>query len=185
MHQTIGRGADTLPAYTPSLYALDDAAQTVQTLLLMAQNGLPGVHQDCCVALVCNLSDDQLTWLQEHFGQSFMEQVETAANQDQLDASSIVVQFPQHKLPQLCTFQLRSGFAVFVLQDGHCPLWMRPAVAWEDPDYVQEMHLRERSVRTAQGAPSSASTAPKLSAAEELVQQYGHLSKHSKRRARS
>lgn len=112
-----------------------------------------------------------------------MQQVEAAANQDDA-GTGVIVQFPEHKLPQLSLFQLRDGSAVFVLKKGHTPLWMQSAVAWEDPDYVQEMRLRQLPDKVTQSEPSNTSAAPKLSAAEELVQQYGHLDKTSRKRAR-
>ena len=61
MHRVLGTGSATLSAYAPYLTALsnsvDVAAESVQTVLLMAQNGVAGVSSAACVALLFNLND--------------------------------------------------------------------------------------------------------------------------------
>ena len=175
------RDSDVIAAvYAPAFEhfeALGAATETVQTMLLMSQNGVAGVDADSCLAIDCNLDDEQLVWATETFGTDFITQVKAVASRlDQ--AAGIAMRFPKHELPRLCVVQLRNGLAVFEVQQGITPLWMRPSAYWDDPNHVHALNIREQNVT------ETDSNLTKLSAAEQLQLEFGHVDKVFKQRSR-
>ena len=179
-HNVFGDSAVVAAVYAPvfeQFEALSAATETVQTMLLMSQNGVAGVDADSCLAIDCNFDDEQLVWATETFGTDFITQVKAVASRlDQ--AAGIAVRFPKHELPCLCVVQLRNGLAVFEVQQGFTPLWMRPSAYWDDPNHVHELKMREQNVT------DTNSNITKLSAAEKLQLEFGYVDKVSKRRSR-
>lgn len=177
MHSALGSEAATCAAYAPSLEVLDSTAETVQTVLLMAQNGLAGLNSESCFALALHL-DDSLgvtSWMQNAFGADFVDQVQAVANHGG-ENNSIAVKFPSHELPKLSVIQLNDGTSVFALQAGYTPAWMRPATVW-DPQLMQELDARASTGKLGSDSPAIA-----LSAAETLRLQYGVQDKGSKQK---
>ena len=181
MHTVLGGGADTLSAYAPSIDALDEAAQIVHLVLLMAQNGVAGIDSNTCFALACLVLEEQAEqklWMQLTFGAPFVNEVQEAAEQDSADLG-IAVGFPKHQLPKLSVFQLRDGTAVYTLEGLDTPWWMRPSAAWCDPEYQHEMDSK------AAGSEPNQDPAPvqeQPSAAELLRIQYGDTDVGSRKR---
>lgn len=177
MHETLGAAADTAHAYVPAFDCLG-ATEVIQMVLLMAQNGLPGLDSNCCLALALTTDDYHQDWMQQHFGAGFMEEVQAAA--DSMDYSRRVL-FPSCQLPRLFIPQLDYGTQYFVLEGGiQMPWWMVPV------GEAQGAHTGQGAA--AKGTPQEPAEAS-LDAAEQgharqLVQQWGHLDKNSSRKGR-
>lgn len=173
MH-TAGADSDVTPAY---LAALDvfEGTQGVQTALLMQQNGLSGLSTEACLALVCVMEEYHLTWLHETFGAAFVNELELLANssfQDTSQPESALLKFPDHPLPKLCVVQLNDRPAYLGVDDDETPWWMVPmTAAW------QHGQSTEASVQQSQ---SSSEQGAEVSAAEQLVAEFGHLEKRNK-----
>ena len=199
MHQVLGSGGETLSAYAPYLTRLTDsldvAAETVQTVLLMAQNGLAGVSSAACVALAYNLNDladlddEQTQWMQDTFGAKFVHTVQAVAIATLSDVNttklaSIAVRFPKQHLPKVSEVDLSDGTAVFALQLGCTPFWLWSSAARQDPSFVREVQSRETQVQDSDNQPDTVPDAAQPSAAEQLVAQYGHVGKGNKKKRR-
>ena len=78
MHHVIKDDPSVISAYLPALNAWQGAA-AVQTVLLMAQNGVAGLDYEGCLAVCCNIEELHLEWIREKFGAGFVEQVEAVA----------------------------------------------------------------------------------------------------------
>ena len=181
MHTVLGNGADMLSAYAPTVDALAEAAETVHLVLLMAQNGVAGIDSNTCLALVCNVLDEQAEqklWMQLIFGARFVDEVQQAAEHGSADLG-IAVGFPTHELPKLSVFELRDGTAVFTLEGVETPWWMRPSAAWGDPEYQHEMDSKAAESEPNQD-PAPVQKQP--SAAELLRAQYGDTDVGSRKR---
>ena len=187
MHTVLGSGADTLSAYAPSVDVLNEAAETVHFVLLMAQNGVAGIDSNTCLALECNVLDEQAEqklWMQLIFGAHFVDEVQEAARaavlpeQDSAELD-IAVGFPKHELPTLSVFQLRDGTAVFILEGLDTPWWMRPSAAWGDPEYQHEIDTKAAGSEPHQDPDP---VQKQSSAAELLRAQYGDTHVGSRKR---
>ena len=66
MLKVTGAGADVSAAYLPAL-SVFDGTEAVQTVLLMAQNGVPGLSDEACLALFSVMEDDHLAWMRQVF----------------------------------------------------------------------------------------------------------------------
>ena len=110
-------------------------------------------------------------------------QVKAVASQtDQSDG--IAVRFPEDELPCLSVVQLRSGLAVYTVQQGLTPLWMQPSAFWEDPKFIDEIETRESSL-TGIDSSISDTAVSQLSAAEQLQIDFGPMDKGCKRKSRN
>ena len=200
MHHVLGCGADTMSAYDCYLTKLsnshDVAAEAVQTVLLMAQNGLAGVSSAACVALVFTLNDladpndEQTQWMQDTFGAEFVQQVVQAV-EDHIDSDEesdnmegLAVSFPSQYLPKVSQVELADGSVVFALQLGFTPFWMWSSVARQDPHFVKEMQARQIQVQEIDNQPDTVPDTAQLTAAEQLVAQYGQIGKGNRNRGR-
>ena len=74
-----GDSADVVAAYLPAL-SVFDGTEAVQTVLLMAQNGLSGLCGDSCLALVTAMEEDHVAWMREVFGTVFLDEMEVLAD---------------------------------------------------------------------------------------------------------
>lgn len=168
MHSTVGAESGVITAYLPAFDVLQ-GTEAVQTMLLMARNGLKGLTGDCCLALVLVLEDHHHAWLHEQVGAAFANELEVLADrssQGTSQAGSAWLDFPDKSLPRL---QLNAEGAYFELHDGDTPWWMVPMTAWQ--------HMQ------APRKPSAEQTSMKgnhLSDAEQLIADYGHLENGSK-----
>ena len=180
MHQVLGCQAAAAAAYLPALN-LFEPAEAMQVMLLLAQNGLPGLGPDCCLALAL-MEPHHLEWVSETFGTAFLEQVEALADQAFAAESALepdtVVRFPARELPRLAIASLPGGGEHFTLEQGSTPWWMVPAAAWQATQVGHDTSSTQKGGST-EGVGSSA--------AEKLVQEYGHLDpgpgKRGKKRA--
>ena len=177
MHQALGSDKKTLAAYLPAFnhFAGSGASEAFLLILLMAQNGLPGLDADCCFALAVVMENYHREWLCEHVSTNFIEQVQAAAD-DHSAKSTQLVMFAAHELPKLRFAQLRNGTSCLVLQDIEMPWWMLPV--------GEQLHLQAvPEAEVASGKQEEASSVEsKESAAERLVREYGHLDKSSGRK---
>ncbi|KAL3161691.1 hypothetical protein ABBQ38_008790 [Trebouxia sp. C0009 RCD-2024] len=178
MHKVTEAGAHESAAYLPALSAFD-GTEAVQTVLLMVQNGISGLSGDACLALVLVMENDQLAWMRQVFGTTFMDELETmaeSASQSATQSQSAWLGFPDCPVPRLSVVQLTADTAYFKVAGGENPLWMVPMAAW------QHGQMPVKSVAEQLQPPSEQVT--KLSAAERLAADYGHLERgnRSKRR---
>ena len=173
MQTVLGGNVSTAPVYVPALLDLE-APDAVQTVLLMAQNGVTSLSFECCEALYLQLDSEQSEWVQSMFGAKFASQVEALAIQSDAKPDAMVL-FPEHRLPQLSVSQLSDCTALFVLDDVPTPWWMRPSTAWSD-HFAQDM-----TAQAAGGSDKVPTEAAKLTAAEELVLQFGHADRRQKK----
>ena len=173
MH-TAGTDFDVMPAYLAALNVFE-GTQGVQTALFMHQDGLSGLSSDACLALVCVMVEYHLTWLRETLGAVFVNQLEMLADssfQATSHPESAWLKFPYHPLPKLSVFQLNDKPAYLGVGDGETAWWMVPtAAAW------QHGQSTEPSVKQYQ---SSSDQGAEVSAAEQLVAEFGHLEKRRK-----
>ena len=177
MHNCLPDEASQLAVYSTALLDFP-ATEAVQAVLLMAHHGLSGLDFECCEALYDRLYGhaEQSKWLHQVFGEDWLSRVEEVASQDDAQPHSIVP-FPSCKLPKLAVYQLSNGTSVFSLDDMATPEWMWPSAAWQDAKFVQEMQARQ-----AGGTEALTPYKARLSPAEELLQQYGHVEKrHNKK----
>lgn len=181
LHSVVPPEADTISAYLPALNHLlehEESTEIIQMILLMAQNGLPGLDEDCCLALLLVMEDHHLDWLVDHFGADFVAQLQAA---DMTNSESTVM-FPAHGLPRLVLSQLSSGMHCFALEGEETPWWMMPVgeYRWQAPHSVPEPEMDS----IAEDKGDASATAPEPSAAEQLVQRYGHLDSSSAKKGR-
>ncbi len=82
MHQALGSDRKILAAYLPAFnhFAGSGASEAFLLILLMAQNGLPGLDADCCFALAVVMENYHREWLCEHV--STTSSSSTAVNVD-------------------------------------------------------------------------------------------------------
>ena len=97
MHQVLGHEAATVSTYSPAVN-LFEPAEAMQTILLLAQNGLPGLNPDCCLARAL-MEPHHLDWVSEVFGPAFLDQVDGVAADIAVDPTHLVL-FPAHELPK-------------------------------------------------------------------------------------
>jgi len=124
MHQVLGSDRSSSAAYLPAFihFAESGASEAFLLILLMAQNGLPGLDAECCFALAVVMEDHHHEWLCEHIGTKFVEQVQAVADERSAKLTQLVM-FPAHELPELRFAQLRNGSSYLVLQDIEMPWW--------------------------------------------------------------
>ena len=181
LHSVAAPEADTISAYLPALNHLlnhEESTEIIQMILLMAQNGLPGLDEDCCLALLLVIEDHHLDWLVEHFGADFVAQLQAA----DLTNSRTTVMFPAHDLPRLVLSRLSSGVQCFALEGKDTPWWMMPVgqYQWQASPSVPEPEMDH----IAEDKSNASTTAPEPSAAQQLIQTYGHLDSSSAKKGR-
>lgn len=176
MQNVLGETVSSASVYVPAMLDLE-APDAVQTVLLMAHNGVKGLSFDCCEALYLQLDSEQSEWVQSVFGAQFASQAEVLANNSNAKPGAMVL-FPDHELPRLSITHLSNGTALFFLEGLPTPWWMRPSTAWSD-------HFAQGLTEQAAG---SSDTSPveeaKLTHAEELVLQFGHADKRQRNKGR-
>ncbi len=177
MHQVLNSNRSRSAAYLPAFihFADSGASEVFLLLLLMAQNGLPGLDAECCFALAVVMEDHHQEWLREHVGTSFIQQVQAAADERSAKSTQVVM-FPAHELPKLRIAQLRNGSSCLVLRDIEMPWWMLPV--------GEQLHLQAvpQAEVTSHKQSEASSVESKESAAEKLVREYGHLGRGSGRK---
>ena len=168
MH-TAGTDSDVMPAYLAALNVFE-GTQGVQTALLMHQDGLSGLSSDACLALVCVMEEYHLTWLRETLGAAFVNELEMLADsffQATSQPESAWLMFPDHPLIKLSVFQLNDKPAYLGVDDGETPWWMVPTTAAWQHGQSTEPTVKQHQSSTDQGA--------EVSAAEQLIAEFGHL----------
>ena len=190
LHRVLGTGPDTCLVYEQVLTGLAadsktgkpyDATQTVQTVLLMAQHGMPGLSERCCELLIDALDPYTEDWAQATFGQEFLAAVEAVAYGDkELPPSNSILPWSSVALPRLAVSHLDNA-AYLTLLNEETPDWMIPAeLQWQHFESLRE------------GAPAESEHSQDLdavtvdsgaSAADQLQKEYGHLltRKHRKK----
>ena len=190
LHRALGTGPDACLVYEQVLtgFAADsktgrpcDATQTVQTVLLIAQHGVPGLSERCCELLIDALDLYTEEWAQATFGQQFMAAVEAVAYGDkELPPSNNLVPWSSAALPRLAVSQLDKT-AYLTLSDEETPDWMIPAeLQWQHFESLREgaaadsEHSQDLDAVTVDAGHD---------AAHELQKEYGHLltRKHRKK----
>ena len=179
MHQVLSSDSSSSAAYLPAFihFAESGASEVFLLILLMAQNGLPGLEVECCFALAVVMEDHQEEWLCEHVGTKFIEQVYAAADERSAKSTQVVM-FPAHELPKLRIAQLRNGSTCLVLQDTEMPWWMLPV--------GEQLHLQAvpQAEVTSHKQSEASAVENRETAAEKLVREYGHLGRGSGRKGR-
>ena len=182
LHRVLGAGSDACLVYEQVLTGLAadsktgrpcDATQTVQTVLLMAQHGMPGLSERCCELLIDALDPYTEEWAQATFGQEFLAAVEAVAYGDrELPPSNSFVPWSSVALPRLAVSQLDNA-AYLTLLDEETPDWMIPAeLQWQHFESLREgaladtEHTQELDAVTVDSGHD---------AAHELQKEYGHL----------
>ena len=132
LHAAHGNREGTAAVYEEALTAFAAskdtdccATETVQIVLLMAQNGLPGLTQIAC-EYFAEISDEYTEgWFRSVFGDSFMDQVwdVVASVEDSQSVKATAVAFPAHELPTLDVDQADYP-QMLVLQGMQTPDWM-------------------------------------------------------------
>ncbi len=180
LHTQLGTGQGTAKVYHAAMTAFNttDAetslrphlASCIQTLLLMAQNGLSGLTATGCELLVETVDEYSEEWLRQNFGDAFFDKVEAVYVGDKVLATARdVVPFPPLSVPKLVVRQLDTQKAYLDFAEGDMPHFMLPADAW--PTY----HMRHTTHADVEAS-------EQIDAAQLLQQQYGHLlSKVAKR----
>ena len=182
LHKALGTGPNACLVYEQVLtgFAADsktgrpcDATQTVQTVLLMAQHGVPGLSERCCELLIDALDPYTEEWVQATFGQEFLAAVEAVAYGDkELPPSNSIVPFSSVALPRLAVSQLDNA-AYLTLLDEETPDWMIPAeLQWQHFE-----SLREGAAADSEDSqdPDAVTSDSGHDAAQELQKEYGHL----------
>ncbi len=179
MREVLGSDRSSSAAYLRAFnhFADSGASEVFPLILLMAQNGLPGLDVECCFALAVVMEDHHQEWLCEHVGTNFIEQVHLAADERSAKSTQVVM-FPAHELPKLRIAQLRNGSNCLALQDIEMPWWMLPV--------GEQLHLQAvpQAEVTFDKQSEASAVEKKESAAETLVREYGHLDKGSGRKGR-
>ena len=142
LHSVVASEAGTISGYLPALnhlLELEESTKIIQMILLMAQNGLPGLDADCCLAMLLVMEDHHLDWLVDHFGADFVAQLQAA----DMTNSPTTVMFPAHGLPRLVVSRLSSGMHCFALEGEETPWWMMPVgeYQWQAPPSVPEPEM--------------------------------------------
>ena len=182
LHMQFGKELETAKVYYAAMAAFNTTdftsnqrlhtASCIQAMLLMAQNGLPGLTATGCELLVEAVDEYSEDWLRQTCGVAFFDNLEAVFVGDKVLATARdVVPFPPMSLPKLVIRQLDTQKAYLDFAEGDMPHFMIPADAW--PTY----HIRKTTQQADVGSPEH------VGDAQLLQQQYGHLlSKESKRR---
>ena len=130
LHRVLGTGPDACLVYEQVLTGLAadsktgrpcDATQTVQTVLLMAQHGVPGLSERCCELCIDALDPYTEEWTQATFGQEFLAAVEAVAYGDkELPPRNSIVPRSSVALPRLAV-SLLDNAAYLTLLDEETP----------------------------------------------------------------
>ena len=179
MQTKAGAEADVVAAYLPALNVFE-GTDAVQTVLLMAQNGLSGLNGDCCLALVCVMEEHHHAWLCETFGALFLDRLEALADKSSQSpaGSADWLRFPDHALTRLSEVHLDAENSFFELMEGETPLWMVPMTAW------QHSQISIKHFSAQQGGKEPPTQVAEPSAAEKLAEDFGHLEIRSKSKRR-
>ena len=169
-----------ISAYLPALNAWDQGA-AVQTVLLMAQNGLASLDYESCLFVCCNIEELQLEWIREKFGTSFVEQLEAVAESDPESSCQAVVFFPDLPLPKLTIVQLSRGAECLVLQGQDTPWWMLIGGVQHE---LWHAAASDKIAVDVASTDEPAAAKPSLGPAEELLAEYGQDRKKSRRKDR-
>ena len=178
MLKVTGAGADVSAAYLPAL-SVFGGTEAVQTVLLMAQNGVSGVSGDVCLALIYVMEDDHLAWMRQVFGAGLVDELETMAeiaSESTAQSQSAWLGFPDCPVPRLSMVQLTAEITYFEVDGGETPLWMVPMVAWQHGQVPLKSAVEQTQTPNEQVA--------ELSAAQQLAADYGHLQKGTKSKRR-
>ena len=182
LHMQFGKAPETAKVYYAAMAAFNTTdystnqrphtASCIQTMLLMAQNGLPGLSAQGCEHLLEAVDEYSEDWLRQTFGDAFFHKVEAVFLGDKVLATAgDVVPFPPLSLPNLVIQQLDTQKAYLDFAEGDMPHFMITADAW--PTY----HIRRSTQQADVESPEH------VDDAQLLERQYGHLlPKHSKRR---
>jgi len=182
LHTQFGKAPEAAKVYYAAMAAFNTTdlstnqclhtASCIQTMLLMAQNGLPGLSARGCELLLEAVDEYSEDWLRQTFGDAFFDKVEAVFLGDKVLATAAdVVPFPSISLPNLVAQQLDTQKAYMDFAEGDMPHFMIPVDA--GPTY----HIRRSAQQADVDSPEHVDNA------QLLEQQYGHLlSKDSKRR---
>ena len=112
LHMQFGKGPETAKVYYAAMAAFNTTelstnqrphtAFCIQTMLLMAQNGLPGLGAKGCELLLEAVDEYSEDWLCQTFGDAFFDKLEAVFLGDKVLATARdVVPFPPMSLPNL------------------------------------------------------------------------------------
>ena len=128
LHSQLSTSADTCAVYARAMAALrhvHEVSAAFQVFLLMAQNKVDGLTQQCCEEVLELLAADSALWeyTEQQFGETFVELL--ASEQTSKD---VVVQLPLHRsLPTLTLLTSPDGsMQRLVVDNGPTPDWMVP-----------------------------------------------------------
>ena len=126
LHSQLSTSSATCAVYAGAMAALrrvHEVSAAFQVFLLMAQNKVDGLDQQCCEEVLEVLLADSALWeyTEQHFGETFVELL--GSEQTSRDA---VVQLPLHRsLPALENLS-DSSMQRLVVANGPTPGWMVP-----------------------------------------------------------
>ena len=173
LHMQLGKGLETTKVYYAAMAAFNTTdlstnqcphtASCIQTMLLMAQNGLPGLSVQGCELLLEAVDKYSEDWVRQSFSDAFFDKVEAVFLGDEVLATAgDVVPFPLMSLPNLVTQQLDTQKAYLDFAEGDMPHVMIPADAW--PAYPSRRSTQQ----------ANAESSEHMDGAQLLEQQYGH-----------
>ena len=152
-----------------------DGTEAVQTLLLMAHNGVSGPCGDSCLALVTVMEDGHLAWIREVFGGECVGKMEVLVELDSItqpaaQPQSAWLKFPDFTLPKLSVVQPKVEIE-YVEIAGEGTFMDVPGDSLAACQVPGTSHIVQTQPSSKEGM--------KLSAAEQLVADYGHLERRA------